>query len=109
MSTNIPPNWYLISQALGDAIGYPKSDQDQERLGCSTQELRELYEAFHKDHDKHLTDKEKQVILNCLDGALYYVDIDIPSLYDVSEAELRQFKENLEEQWRMSSAYGQVS
>ncbi len=98
--------WQLITQALLDGEGYPKSEETQKQLGFSTREIRKLLNELMKNHGVGFTNKEKQMILNCLDGAINYVDIDIPSLYDISEVELKKFKENLEKKWGICSTYG---
>ncbi len=104
MSRNTP-DWYLISQALIDGVGYPKSEEEKKQLGYSMDDIDNLQREFSQNHDKELTNKEKQIILNCVDGALHYVDTDIPSLYDISEIELKEFKERLEKRWGMHSTY----
>ena len=97
----------LITQALIDGSGYPKSDEDQNRIKFSPPELHKLTNQLLEDDSKELSSQEKQMVVNCLDGALHYVDIDIPSLYDVSEAELKIFKETLERRWNMRSTFGE--
>jgi hypothetical protein len=104
MSINTP-DWYLINQALIDGVGYPKSEENKKQLGYSADEIDKLQGEFSQNHDKELTNKEKQVILNCLAGALHYVTTDIPSLYDISESELKDFKESLEKRWGMHPTY----
>ena len=100
-----PPDWYLFCQALGDGRGYPKSKQDQNALGFSDEDLQKLHDELIQNHDKELTYREKQMILKCVDGALNYVDTDIPSLYEISKAELKEFKENLEKRWNMHPTF----
>ena len=101
----VPPEWYLFCQALGDGTGYPKSENNQKQLGFSTDEMQKLHDDLIQNKNKELTTKEKQMILNCLDGAFDYVNTDIHPLYDIPEAELRKFKENLEKRWNMHSTY----
>lgn len=107
MSQNplITPDWYLFAQALGDGIGYPKAEENKKQLGFSAQELKKLHDELLNDHHKQLSETEKQMILNCLDGALDYVNTDIHTLYDISEEELKEFKQTLEKHWEMSSQY----
>lgn len=97
--------WQLVTQALLDGEGYPKSEEQYRQLSYSTQNIRKLLDELFENHYKELNTIEKQMILNCIDGAMHYVDIDIPSLYDISELELNKFKEELEERWNMRSAY----
>ena len=98
--------WQLITQALLDAEGYPKSEENRKQLGYSTGEIRELLDKLMKDHNKILSDKEKQMILNCIDGAFDYVNTDIHTLYDIPASELKHFKVELEKRWGMRSTYG---
>lgn len=98
--------WQLVTQALLDAEGYPKSGYAANKLGYSAHDIRTVLDRLLKDEKTDLTDKERQVILNSLDGALDYVDTDIPSLYDVSQEELRDFRKSLERRWGIKSTYG---
>ena len=97
--------WQLITQALLDAEGYPKSEENKKRLGYSSHEIRRLLDELLQDHNRELSKEDEQIIVNSIDGALEYVTIDIPSLYNVSEVELRQFKRELEERWKIRSTY----
>lgn len=97
--------WQLITQALLDGEGYPKSEDNKKYLGYHVREMRKLLEELFADHDKELTDTEKQIILNCLDGAFDYVSTDIHSLYDIPESELKEFFKTLEKRWGMQSTY----
>lgn len=108
MNQETPQDWYLFCQALLDAEGYPKSEENKRQLGYSVHEIRKLLDVLMENHDKELSEAEKQMILNCVDGALHYVDIDIPTLYDISEAELKAFKDDLEKRWSMRSTYGRI-
>jgi hypothetical protein len=96
---------YIFTQALGDAMGYPKSDSNNISLGYSEQVLRDLHTKLLQDEKLQLNLEEKQIVLNCIDGALEYVGSDIPSLYDISELKLLEFKEALEKSWHMNSKY----
>lgn len=97
--------WQLVTQALLDAEGYPKGEENKKQLGYNPHQIRKLLDELMQDHNKELAGSEKQIILNCLAGALHYVTIDIPSLYDISETELKKFEENLEKKWKMRPTY----
>lgn len=62
---------HLAIQALIDGSGYPKSDVAQNQIGYSSVELHNLTDDLLKNEREKLADKEKQVILNCLAGALH--------------------------------------
>lgn len=94
-----------IIQSLIDARGYPKSDEDQKHIGYSLVEIDELYDKLSVDSEANLSTAEKQIILNCIDGAIHYVDIDIPALYDMSEEQLAEKKVELEKAWGMKSTF----
>lgn len=100
--------WQIIIQALLDGEGYPKTDEIKGFLGFSGRDMRSLMERLIADHDCALTNIDKQMIVNCVDGAIHYVDTDIPSLYDISANELRVFKECLEARWNVRSTYRRV-
>ncbi len=98
-------DWDVFIQATVDATGYPKSDENKKRLGYSSEELNILFDRLISSEEKVLNKKEKQMILNSIDGTLDYVGSDIPSLYDISEQELQDLKKDLEKQWGIVSTY----
>jgi len=104
---SLVPEWYLFAQALGDAKGYPKSLDERNALGFSYEMLDVLHAKILETKGEGLELSEKQMILNSIDGALHYVDVDIPALYDISEDELKIFKDDLEMCWGMKSTYGE--
>jgi hypothetical protein len=53
-----------------------------------------------------LRNKENGLQTRSRKEALNYVDVDAPSLYDISEAEMKEFKEKIEKRWGMYSTYG---
>lgn len=100
-----PPDWYIFAQALGDGIGYPKSKESIKRLGFSKEQMQKLHDQIINDRGKEFTDPEKQMILNCLEGALDYVNWDIPILYDISKSQLLNFLLSLEVRWGLRAHY----
>ncbi len=86
----------MSRKALINALGYPMSKQIESEIGFSRREMRDLLERMIEKKECLITEREKIIIIKCLEVCLKYIDAwEFPATFDHEKEEVQKFYDQL--------------